>query len=154
MKNIDRISGIILLALGLAVCIKSLTYPIGSFRIPGGGLFPLLASILLIGLAGFMVAQAFLKKDTGEAWRRPFFPGKEAPKRIFFAFMALVAFRYLFPLIGFAPSTLVFVFLLVKFLGHHSWKVSLFFSGLTALVAYYLFQVWLRIPMPQTFLRI
>lgn len=154
MKKIDRISGIVLLVFGLVVCIKCLTYPIGSFGSPGGGLFPLFASIFLVALSGLMVIQTFLKKDTGESSRVPSFSGKKALKRIFLGFMALIAFRYLFPVIGFAPSTFVFIFLMVKFLGHFNWKVSIFFSGLTALVAYYLFQVWLQIPMPQTFWRI
>jgi hypothetical protein len=44
--------------------------------------------------------------------------------------------------------------MLAKFLGHYDWKVSIFFSAVTAVVAYYLFQVWLKIPMPPSILRI
>ena len=62
MKNLDRISGIFLLMVGTAVFLKSLTYPIGSFRTPGGGLFPLIASILLIGLSTLLTLQAFLSR--------------------------------------------------------------------------------------------
>jgi len=154
MKNLDRISGIILFLLGLGIFLKSLTYPIGSFRSPGGGLFPLLASILLMGLSGAMTIQAFWKKNTEESSKAPFFSTKDAPNRILFGFMALLAFRYLLPVIGFGPSTFLFILFLAKYLGHYSWKMSIFFSVLTALAAYYLFQVWLKIPMPQGILKI
>jgi hypothetical protein len=68
--------------------------------------------------------------------------------------MVLLAFRYLLPVIGFAPSTLFFIFLMTKVLGHYSWRFSILFSVLTASIAYYLFQVWLKIPMPQGILGI
>jgi len=154
MKKTDLISGIVLFALGLGIFLKSLTYPIGSFRSPGGGLFPLLASIILMALAGIITIQTFFRKDTEEALKTAFFTTKGAPSRILLGFIALLGFRYLLPLIGFGPSTFLFILFLAKYLGHYSWKMSIFFSVLTALVAYYLFQVWLKIPMPQGILRI
>ena len=153
MKNLDRVSGIVLLVFGLGIFYKSLTYPIGSFHAPGGGLFPLLASIILIGLSLILTAQAFLK-PAAEGSVKPFFPAKETPRRILFGFLALLGFRYLLPVIGFASSTFLFIFFLAKFLGHYSWRVSIFFSLLTAVVSYYLFQVWLKIPMPRSILGI
>jgi len=153
MKNRDRVTGIILFLLGLGVCWKSLTYPLGSLRRPGGGLFPLIASILLMGLSAIITTQAFLTKDSEKAVQAPFFPEKEAPQRICFGFAALLGYRYLLPVIGFAPSTCFFIFILSKFLGKYGWKVSIFFSLVTAVVAYYLFEVWLKIPMPRTIIR-
>jgi hypothetical protein len=153
MKNRDRVSGIILLLLGLGICWKSLTYPLGSLRRPGGGLFPLIASIFLIGLSAIITAQAFFNRDTEKAVRAPFFPEKEAPKRIFFGFAALLGYRYLMPVIGFAPATCFFIFVLSKSLGKYGWKISIFFSVATAVVAYYLFEVWLKIPMPRPMMR-
>ena len=146
-------SGIFLFLLGLGVCWKSLTYPLGSLRRPGGGLFPLIASILLMGLSAAITAQAFLGRDSGKDVRASFFPEKEAPRRIFFGFAALLGYRYLLPVFGFAPATCFFIFILSKFLGKYGWKASLFFSLLTAVAAYYLFEVWLKIPMPRTMLR-
>jgi hypothetical protein len=151
--NLDRISGIFLFLLGVAVFVKSLTYPLGSFRKPGGGLFPLIASILLMGLSVLLTVQAFTSKEGKKTFGVPFFPEKEAPKRILFGFAALLAYRYLLPVIGFGPSTFLFIFILSKFLAKYGWKVSIFFSMVTAVAAYYLFQVWLKIPMPIPLLR-
>lgn len=149
MRNIDRISGIILLIFGFGVLFMSFTYPIGSFRSPGAGLFPLLASIVLIGLSVILTVQTFKKKE-GKPFPISFFPAKEAPKRILFGFLALLGFRYMLPMIGFAFTTFLFLLFLAKYLGHYSWRISLVLSVLTAVISYYLFQVWLKIPMPQS----
>ena len=144
----DRVSGIFLLALGAAVFLKSLTYPLGTLRKPGGGLFPLVASVLLLGLAALLTIQAFRQKEDGESSKTPFFPEKQAPRRIVLGFAGLLAYRYLLPVIGFAASTGVFIFFLSRFLGKYSVAVCFVFAVITAVFSYYLFQVWLKIPMP------
>lgn len=148
MTKLDRIGGIFLLLVGLTVFLKCLTYPIGSFRSPAGGLFPLLASLFLVVLAGLITVKSFLTKDLGETSPAPFFPSKQAFLRILAGLISLLGFMYLLPIIGFGPSTFVFIFFLSRFLGKYSLKTSLVFSLTTAVSAYYLFQVWLKIPMP------
>jgi hypothetical protein len=130
-----------------------MSYPIGTFRTPGGGLFPLIASILFIGLSALLVLQAFLSKGEKVVAPKPFFPEKDAPRRILLGFAGMIGFRYLLPVIGFAPSTGLFILFLVKFLGGYGWKMSIFYALVTAIVAYYLFQVWLKIPMPLPMIR-
>jgi putative tricarboxylic transport membrane protein len=145
----DPIIGILLFGLALAVFLKSLTYPIGTLRKPGGGLFPLMASVLLMGLCALLTLQAFRGKELDKSSQFPFFPEKEAPRRILLGFAGLLGYRYLLPVIGFAPSTGVFIFFLSRFLGKYGRGVSILFAVLTAVAAYYLFQVWLKIPMPR-----
>jgi putative tricarboxylic transport membrane protein len=153
MKHIDLISGIVLLVVGTAVFLKSLSYPVGTFRTPGAGLFPLIASILLLSLSAVFTIQAFLSKRGKELAPAPFFPEQGAPRRVLLGFAGLLGYRYLVPVVGFAPSTGIFIFFLIKFLGGYGWKASIFSAVVTALVAYYLFQVWLKIPMPLPMLR-
>jgi hypothetical protein len=147
MKS-DRISGIIIFAIGLAVCVASLSYPIGTLQKPGGGFFPLLASVLLLGLTAVFIFQSFTARRGADSGTVSFFPGKEARKRILLGFVALIGYRYLIPVIGFAPSTAVFIFFLCKFLERYGWKQSIIFSVATAVAGYYLFQVVLKIQMP------
>jgi hypothetical protein len=144
----DRISGIVIFTIGAAVCLTSLTYPVGTLQKPGGGFFPLLASVLLLVLSALFIFQSFTGKGRENSAAASFFPGKEARKRILCGVAALLCFRYLIPVIGFAPATAVFVFFLGKYLENYSWKKSAFFSAATAVSAYYLFQVVLKIPMP------
>jgi hypothetical protein len=150
MKNLDRISFMVLFLFGLGWCLKSLTYPIGSLRTPGAGLFPLVASILLMFASAYSVVESFLRKiESEEGPRASFFPEKEAPKRILVSFVLLIAFRYLFPLLGFAPSAFCFIFCLARLLGHFRWRASLFFAGSAATGAYILFQSLLKIQVPR-----
>jgi len=144
----DQVSGIFLFGLGVAVFLKSWTYPLGTLRKPGGGLFPLIASVLLMGLAAFLTVQAFGKKKDREDSAAPFFPEKEAPRRVILGFAGLLAYRYLLPVIGFAASTGIFIFFLSRFLGKYGLAVSAGFAVITAVLSYYLFQVWLKVPMP------
>ena len=153
MKNLDLISGIILLVAGVAVFMQSLSYPIGTFRTPGPGLFPLIASILLIALSAILTVRAVLPKKGAAIAPAPFFPEKGAPRRILLGLASMIGFRYLLPVIGFGPSTGIFTLFLVKFLGGYGWKISIFYSAVSAVAFYYLFQVWLQIPMPRALLR-
>jgi hypothetical protein len=152
MKNLDCISGLILFLFGFGIFLKSQTYPIGSFKTPGAGLFPLLASIILMGLSAVMTIQAFFVK--GEEPGTKFFLSSEAPRRIILGFVSLIGFRYLLPVIGFGFSTFIFVLIFAKFLGRYTWKVSVLFSVLTAVTSYYFFQVFLKMPMPRSLLGI
>jgi len=90
-----------------------------------------------------------LKKNNARKIETSFLVTREPLKRISLGFVALLGFRYLLPLVGFGPSTFLFIFTLSKFLGHHSWKASLFFAVLAAFGAYFLFQGWLDIQMPR-----
>jgi hypothetical protein len=149
--NREKITGVFLYGLGLAVFLKSLTYPLGTLRKPGGGFLPLIASVLLMGLSAQLTLQAFRGREVDKSSESPFFPEKEAPRRILLGFAGLLAYRYLLPVIGFAASTAVFIFFLSRFLGRYSWVVSAVFAVITAVVSYYLFEAWLKIPMPRHF---
>jgi hypothetical protein len=144
----DRISGIVFFVMGAAVCLTSLTYPIGTLQKPGGGFFPLLSSILLLGLCTVFILQRFTGKRAEDSGPVSFFPSKAASKRILWGFAALVGYRYLIPVIGFAPATAGFICVISRFLENYSWKKSVLFSVTTAVAAYYLFQVVLKIQMP------
>jgi hypothetical protein len=77
-----------------------------------------------------------------------------ALRRIGFGVAALVAYRYLIPVIGFAPATALFIVALSRFLENASWARSLIFGLATAAASYYLFQVVLKIQMPVPMLRL
>ena len=149
MRDSDKITGAVLFLFGLTICLISLQYPIGTIHLPGAGLFPLLASTLLMMLSGSILVVAFLKKVEQGSPKASFFPSRETPRRIIYGFVSLLAFRYLLPLIGFAPATFLFIFFLGRFLGHYRLRVNIIFSAVTAFVSYYLFQILLKIPLPR-----
>src|SRR5512136_2815350 len=123
----DRISGIVFILIGAGVFIASLNYPVGTLPKPGGGFFPLLAAALLLVLSIIFTLESFTRR-TDSGHMPPFFPARETPRRILFGVAALVAYRYLIPIIGFALSTGLFILLLGRFLENFSWKRSLLFA--------------------------
>jgi hypothetical protein len=149
----DRISGVVFSLIGASVLIASLSYPVGTLQKPGGGFFPLLAAALLLGLSVVFTFRSFTRRlETGAPG--PFFPARETPRRILFGVIALVAYRYMIPVIGFAPATGVFILVLARFLENAGWTRSLLFAVLTAAASYYLFQVVLKINMPVPVIRL
>lgn len=150
----DRISGIVFSLIGASVLVASLSYPVGTLQKPGGGFFPLLAAALLLGLSIVFTFRSFTRSigETGAVGS--FFPARETPRRILFGVLALVAYRYMIPVIGFAPATGIFILVLARFLENAGWTRSLLFAVLTAAASYYLFQVVLKINMPVPLIRL
>ena len=148
MKSLDQMSGLLLLAFGVMILVKSIEYPFGNFQMPGAAVFPILAASLLIIISGAIVISSLLKAKgaRGPSVSAP--PSRKAFGRVVIGVGALLAYRYLLSLIGFAPACFLFILLLAKALGRYSWKTSLLFSVVTAVVCYYLFQIFLKIPTP------
>ncbi|HSR11760.1 MAG TPA: tripartite tricarboxylate transporter TctB family protein, partial [Thermodesulfobacteriota bacterium] len=69
--------------------------------------------------------------------------------RVAIGVVSLVGYRYLLPVLGFAPDSFLFVFLLTRALGRHGWVTTSLFSAATAAACYLVFQIFLKIPMPK-----
>jgi hypothetical protein len=148
MEKYDKICGSVLFLFALAVFIRSFSFGLGTLTTPESGVFPILAAVPLMILSATIVVNSCLKKGSVEGKYVNFFPAKDTPQRIFLTLLGLVAFRYLFSLIGFAPTAFVFIFFMSRFLSYQKLLVNFVFAGFTAVVSYYLFQIWLNIPMP------
>jgi hypothetical protein len=149
MKSLDLMSGLVLLVFGIVILVKSIEYPFGNLQMPGAAVFPILASSLLIVISGAIAISSFLKpkRDQGSPVSAPQF--RKTFGRIVVGVGALLAYRYLLTFIGFAPACFLFILFLAKVLGRYTWKSSLLFSAVTAVSCYYLFQIILKIPMPE-----
>lgn len=146
MKKDDVFTGVVLFSFGTTIFLWSMKYPFGEIHSPGAGFLPRLASLVLIVLALMIVIPAF-RKDMGSN-QHAFFSRREAPRRVLTVIGAFLAYRLLFPAIGFTPTNFIFFLLITRLLGYHSWKSSLVFSFLTTTVTYLVFQVWLQVQLP------
>lgn len=147
MNLIDRYIGLVLCALGCVFCVKSFAYPFGSLRSPGAGFFPLFFSLLLVTLAMAIVVNTFLGKKEEQS-NVPSAPAKGSAKNILLAILSLLGFRLLLPVIGFAPTTFLFIFFLGKYLAHYDWKATGVLALTAASLSYFIFQFLLKIPFP------
>ncbi len=62
--------------------------------------------------------------------------------------VALFAYEMTLEYAGFLPVTCLFMAVLLKFVEPVKWRTTLFWSIVTALCSYLLFEVWLQVQLP------
>jgi hypothetical protein len=148
VKRDEIIGGIVLLLFGLVTVILSLRMPLGTFRMAGTGLFPLFLGILLMLLSGLFLLRLFLKtRRMPEKSSSGEIPGSSNQLVLFFGTMVLVTL--LFNRLGYPLSSFLLMVALLRVLGVKRWTLTLPLSFATAVVCYFLFVQWLKIPLPK-----
>ena len=139
----ERLYGIVVFALGIAILWQGRTLTFGSLRNPGSGMFPALIGVLMLVLSGMLVAVPPKTDSRGSP-----FSGKVLV-RVGSVFAALVLYAFLLETLGFLIVSLVLtVFLFVVFDSRtHSLAVLKAFV-LTGL-AYVLFEILLKSNLPR-----
>lgn len=140
--------GIVLFLFGAVTTLLSLKMPLGTFRNAGTGLFPLILGILLMFLSGLLLLRLFLKSQaTREKLSTGEIPISSKQLLLFFGTMVLVTL--LFNRLGYPLSSFLLMVALLKILGMKRWSSNIFISLPTAVVCYFLFVQWLKIPLPK-----
>ncbi len=155
MKRDETIVGIVILFFGGITTLLSLRMPIGTFRAAGTGLFPLLLGIILMILSVLFLFNLLLRKEKDlEKKEAPVeaSPGSIKPVILFLGMMALAAL--FFNSLGYPLIAFLLMVALLKILGMKRWTASILLSLATAVVSYFLFVQWLKIPLPKGLLGI
>ncbi len=122
--------------------------------VPGPGLLPLIAGIILIALGIGVLVPAVKKERKGKLPEVMFFPERESLKKVSLAILALAAYGMALEYLGFLLVTLLFMVFLLKFIEPQRWPVVLAASFLTAASSYILFQFLLKVQLPKGILGI
>jgi putative tricarboxylic transport membrane protein len=157
MKRHLQTDGLIWIILGIAMCIGSIKLQLGSFRAPGPGFLPFLtgASLGIFGLI-LMGSTVFagrgerehLRSDEGlEKWN---WRKSRAP---LLTLMTLLVYIGLLEPLGFVLTTFVCLLLLFKLSEPKRWLMPLILSGVTSILSYLLFSVWLKCQFPRGLLK-
>jgi hypothetical protein len=144
----EMIGGGVIFLFGLATTILSLKMPLGTFRMAGTGMFPLILGILLMFLSGLFLLPLFLKSRA--AAEKPSvgeIPGSFKQLVLFFGTMVLVTL--FFNRLGYLLSSFLLMLALLRILGVRRWRFNLPLSLITAIACYFLFVQWLKIPLPK-----
>ncbi len=139
---LDRLSGTILVLLGLFVVWERRVLPLGTHNQPGPGYFPLLLAILLIIFGGILIARGGLTRAFRSlSW-------SEAPHAI--AILACSVFATLFmERVGYRITMIIILgFLLGAMERIRLWQALTLTFGL-ALGSFWLFDSLLRVPLPR-----
>ena len=145
MRKYDIISGLFLLAVALAICAGSLQLQVGTLTSPGSGFFPLVTGLILgIFSILILVGARKLSKEPVKFW----VPGANK-KAIYLTFLFILFYAFLLERLGFIGTTVLFFFLISRFVSGHRWSTAIFFGLVTSLSTYFVFTILLRAPLPQ-----
>jgi hypothetical protein len=148
LKRDEIIGGIVIFLFGVVTTLLSLRMPIGTFRMGGTGLFPLILGILLMFLSGLFLLRLFVKaRSAPEKSFADQIPGSSKQLVFFFGTMVLVTLS--FNRLGYPLSSFVLMLALLRVLGVRRWRLNLSLSFIAAAVCYFLFVQWLKIPLPK-----
>ena len=153
MKKYLRVDGLIWVILGIALCLGSVKLQLGSFRVPGPGFLPFCSGVSL-GFFGFiqMLSPLFAGADERQQqnsyegrvkwnWRKSLTP--------LLTLMTLLAYILLLEPLGFVLTTFVCLLLLFKLSEPRRWLMPMVLSGVTAVLSYLIFSVWLQSHFPK-----
>ena len=145
--NRDHWASLFLLGTGMGICLLSLQYDIGTLAGPGPGFIGLCSgsAVSLFSIVGFLSNRRKGKKERrffGPLWLNPLI-----------ILLLLIGFALFLSFLGFLICTFFFMAILLGKTKAYSWKVVWGWSLGTAVVLYFVFQVWLQAQLPTGLLR-
>ncbi len=149
MKKDEAIVGVVIFLFGAATVLLSLKMPIGTFRTAGTGMFPLILGMLLMILSGAFVSRIFFQGKEEQVKKEASIESSESPKQLILFLGTMVLVTLFFNKWGYPLSAFLLMLALLRVLGVKRWKLTLPLSLMIAVVCYFLFVQWLKIPLPK-----
>lgn len=147
-------AAIVLFLCGAITTLLSLELPLGTLRMPGSGLFPLVLGLMLAGLAAGHGVQMYMAKAEQPAaapspaagappWRLD-----DATRRVLLFMGAVALATALLRPLGYALTSFLLMLALLQILGMRNWPVCGLIALSSAVACYVVFVRWLMIPLP------
>lgn len=143
VQHTDTIGSILLLALSAVVFIVTADFPAGPGE-TGPDFYPRVIAILIAFFALVQLGHSLLE---GEQLTHEL--SLEVTMRVVGAFALVVAYVWLLPRLGFVLGTVAFLVVAMAYSGVRSYVRMAFVSVGLTLGLYYVFVVFLRIPLPE-----
>ena len=150
MNRAYQIAGALFLLLAAFVARESLALKFYTSNGPGPGFFPFWLSVALGLLAVLMILQATFREP--EPMPEGFFASRAGYLRAGAIVAALAATKALLEVAGFPLTMFVTIFFLLFALGRPSLITTLLVSAVGSFGCFYLFDRWLKVPLPTGFL--
>jgi putative tricarboxylic transport membrane protein len=148
VKRYEAIVGMGLLLFGMVTIILALRMPIGTFRMAGTGLFPLILGILLMLLSCIFLSKLLYQHKKTTA-KRDSIAERGSPIQLILFFGTMVLATAFFHQLGYPLTSFLLLVALLRILGVKRWGLNILISVVTAVGSYFLFVKWLNIPMPK-----
>jgi len=149
MNRVDKVSSFAWLMASMAIIAGSSAYSLGTLSRPGPAFLPLGCGIIMAVLSLVVFGQAVLR-DKGKATKNEEGSLLTARwPRLVAALAILFAYAFLLEFFGFAMMTLVFMLFVLKVVDPADWWTAILEAVLAAGVSYFLFEFWLKVPLPK-----
>ena len=148
MERYDRIFSFIWIALGVAQCVESVNFGLGSVSEPGTGFMPFVMGLVIILLAVSLLIEATftLKKSPPpktSLWAEVHW------KRVAYITLLLLAYSFLLPKLGYILATFLVMVFLLKSGEPVKWPAAILVGALTSGLSYLIFGIWLSVSFPR-----
>jgi hypothetical protein len=115
----------------------------------GTGMFPFILGILLMILSGILLLKIVSQGLAAKIKREPSPESSESPVQLILFLGAMVLVTAFFKQLGYSVSSFLLMVALLRILGMKSWRLTLPLSFITAVVCYFIFVQFLKIPLPK-----
>ena len=150
MNRLDRISAIFSLVLGVAVLSQGVRLGLKVNLDMGPGFLPVVVGGILVILATVLLAQSLIGKvEAGPQSSFWAHPGGWKAVTLTLADAALYPFLIFY--MGFPVGTFLLLLFLFAVIARLPWWQSGIWGAGTSIVAYFIFEVWLKANLPQGF---
>jgi putative tricarboxylic transport membrane protein len=143
-----RIVSLFLFLFSVGYLVEALSLPLGTSTRAGPGLIPTAAGLFLTFFTLCnLVGDLLGKKEPppqGEASM-----ARKDVFRIVGVIFILVFYGVFLKTLGFIPTSVILVFVVLRLLGMNNWLRISLISALTSVASYYLFSVILDVPLPR-----
>ena len=147
MRVSDRLSGLLAALLGLAVVVQARSLPLSPGQDIGPGLFPSILGGLLILLGAGLIVGSVRKGETGWAGVDDWVARSATRRSLIAVLVALVSWMILVGPVGFIPTTILFLAVLMSIFGARL-AVAVPVAVLVTFGTHYAFYTLLRVPLP------
>ena len=117
MKRDEIIVGIVIFLFGAAIVLLSLRMPLGTFRMAGTGMFPLLLGILLMILSGIFILKLFSQGMAAKVKKEPSLESSGSPIQLILFLGTMVLATLFFNRLGYPLISFLLMLGLLRILG-------------------------------------
>jgi putative tricarboxylic transport membrane protein len=146
-RDRDVTSSLFWALVGILFCIGGVHYGLRRSGIPGPGFLPFVTGLILVALSLILLLSRLVnKRDGGDLSIEPM-PRGEALKRILQALGALCLYVLILEHLGFAMTTFLFMVVILR-LEPRRWTFIIPAALCATAFFFFLFKVFLRVPLP------
>ncbi|MDP4502212.1 tripartite tricarboxylate transporter TctB family protein [Nonomuraea turcica] len=139
-RRLNVVAALVPLVIGVVAALMSWNLGVGSLSAPGPGMWPLVVSVAMVVVAAVLVLQSRPRGDE-ERFTKDVVT-------VAIAAASLIAYAFLFELVGFEVPTIALLVLWLKGLGRESWRVTAVVAVVATAALYLLFITGLGVSLP------